>query len=69
MQIKYKNMKNKIKTLAQSQILTYNRQQQQNPHTFNNRIVNHTNIQFTADELKLLNKGLKYNLHYNPKIE
>jgi hypothetical protein len=30
-------------------------------------VINKTNIEFTNDELSLLNKGLKYNLSYNKK--
>jgi hypothetical protein len=30
-------------------------------------VENYTNIQFTHDEIQLLNKGLKYNLHYKNK--
>jgi hypothetical protein len=39
----------------------------QDKHTFAKRTVNLTNITFTEDEMYLLNKGLKYNLHYKPK--
>jgi hypothetical protein len=39
----------------------------QEKHTFFKRIENLTNITFTEDEMQLLNKGLKYNLHYKPK--
>jgi hypothetical protein len=31
------------------------------------RVVNNTNITFTDNEYKLLNKGLKYNLHHKQK--
>jgi hypothetical protein len=41
--------------------------QQQQHHTFYQRVSNLTNITFTNDELTLLNKGLKYNLHNTPK--
>jgi hypothetical protein len=30
------------------------------------RVINTTNTHFTEDEIQLLNKGLKYNLHYKP---
>jgi hypothetical protein len=36
-------------------------------HTFFKRIENITTISFTNEELELLNKGLKYNLHKKPK--
>jgi hypothetical protein len=32
-----------------------------------NRVVNHTNVYFTDEEVQLLSKGLKYNLHHNTK--
>jgi hypothetical protein len=35
--------------------------------TFNNRIENVSNITLTREETQLLNKGLKYNLHYKLK--
>jgi hypothetical protein len=31
------------------------------------RVKNKTNIQFTHEEIQILNKGLKYNLHYKSK--
>jgi hypothetical protein len=37
-----------------------------NTHFFK-RILNMTDIEFTNDELHLLEKGLKYNLHRKPK--
>ena len=36
-------------------------------HTFYARVVNNTNIKFTANEIKLLERGLKYNLHSRKK--
>jgi hypothetical protein len=39
----------------------------QGKHVFLKRTENLTNITFTDDEMQLLNKGLKYNLHYKPK--
>ena len=35
--------------------------------TFYPRVLNNTTIDFTSDELALLNKGMKYNLHYKQK--
>jgi hypothetical protein len=32
-----------------------------------NRVENYTNIQFTNEEIQLLSKGLKYNLHHKHK--
>jgi hypothetical protein len=34
---------------------------------FHPRVINHTNITFTTDELTLLEKGLQYNMHHKPK--
>jgi hypothetical protein len=31
------------------------------------RVENHANIKFTHNEIQLLNKGLKYNLHHKNK--
>lgn len=31
------------------------------------RVENHTNIQFTCEEIQLLSKGLKYSLHHKHK--
>jgi hypothetical protein len=31
------------------------------------RVVSTTNTYFTQEEIQLLNKGLKYNLHHKPK--
>ena len=36
-------------------------------NTFYVRVVNNTNIKFTANEISLLEKGLKYNLHSRKK--
>jgi hypothetical protein len=33
-------------------------------HTFYPRVANETNITFDEEEIKLLNKGLHYNIHY-----
>jgi hypothetical protein len=38
-----------------------------NNNTKHSRVDNYTNMQFTHDEIQLLNKGLKYNLHYKKK--
>jgi hypothetical protein len=36
-------------------------------HTFAKRTVNLSDVAFTKEETKLLDKGLKYNLHHKPK--
>jgi hypothetical protein len=38
-----------------------------NNNTNYTTVENHTNIQFTRDEIQLLNKGLKYNSHHKNK--
>jgi hypothetical protein len=55
LQPKYKNLDNK---LAQTQTKTPT-----DTHTFFPRVVNKTNILFSNSELKLLEKGPKYNIH------
>jgi hypothetical protein len=35
--------------------------------SFNHRVKNLTQIQFSTQEVHLLNKGLQYNLHYKQK--
>ena len=65
MKDKYIRLDNTLKKLKTAQI----------PNTsttttyinFYPRVVNNTNIIFTDDELALLNKGLKYNLHHKHK--
>jgi hypothetical protein len=61
MQGKYKNIRNKIKKR------TTNIQTSQKSNTFYKRIENWTNVIFIEAELKLLDKGLIYNLHYKHK--
>ena len=58
---KYKTLNNKIKNLDKQQA---SQQTHQHNVKFHPRIVNLTNIPFTIEENKLLNKGLKYNLHH-----
>jgi len=58
---KYKTLNNKIQNLDKQQA---SQQTHQHNVKFHPRIVNHTNIPFTIEENKLLNKGLKYNLHH-----
>jgi len=55
---KYKTLDDKLHRLAQQQTIT-----PKEPHTFFPRVVNNTDITFSKNELSLLNKGLKYNLH------
>jgi len=60
---KYKNLHQKLNKLQREQT---------NPPcnsnlNFHPQVVNHTNISFSPEELKLLNKGLKYNLSHKRK--
>jgi hypothetical protein len=59
---KYSNIDKKIKTLSKAQ--TRNNEIQK---SFYPRVDNRTKINFSGNELTLLNKGLKYNLNYKPK--
>jgi hypothetical protein len=61
MQEKYKIIHNKIRKF------TTNIQYNQTKNTFYKRTDNITNATFTEAEIKLLGKGLKYNLHYEHK--
>jgi hypothetical protein len=62
MEKKYSSLDKKISKLVQTQISkpTTNTQ-------FHPRVVNKTSIPFTEEEMKLLNKGLKYNLSHKRK--
>jgi hypothetical protein len=62
MENKYRTLNKKISKLTQEQITKPKTQQ-----TFYPRVINNTNITFTTDELDLLNKGPKYNLHHKQK--
>jgi hypothetical protein len=63
MKIKYNNINNKLKKLKKdNKIYT-----QQNEHVFHQRVDKLSNVMFTNEEMTLLNKGLKYNLHHKHK--
>jgi hypothetical protein len=65
MTTKYSILNNKIKKLKHNRVnnsINNNTSQ----HTFSKRTINMTDITFTDDELHLLDKGLKYNLHKKP---
>jgi predicted transport protein len=66
MKTKYDTLNNKIKKLKQNNE-TNTRNNNTTQHTFFKRTINMTDIEFTNDELHLLEKGLKYNLHKKPK--
>ena len=59
---KYHTVKQKLNKLEHIQTRTPT-----HTKTFYPRVTNNTNIKFTAEELSLLNKGLKYNLSYKNK--
>jgi hypothetical protein len=59
---KYRNLDKKLGHLTKTQTKTPYR-----THTFYPRLINNTDIQFSEGETKLLQKGLKYNLHGKPK--
>jgi uncharacterized membrane-anchored protein YitT (DUF2179 family) len=62
MKTKYDTLNNKIKKLKQNRVNnSINKNTTQ--HTFSKRTNYMTDITFTDDELHLLDKGLKYNLH------
>jgi hypothetical protein len=63
MKIKYNNINKKLEKLKGNNIGN----KQQHNHTFYQRVYNLSNTTFTNDEIALLSKGLKYNLHYKPK--
>jgi len=55
---KYEKLGKKLQMLTQEQTVA-----PKTHHSFYPRVVNKSNITFTNDEVTLLNKGLKYNLH------
>ena len=62
MEKKYKHLKQKLTKLEYTQTSA-----PKHVKTFYPRVVNNTNIRLNADELCLLNKGLKYNLSHKNK--
>ena len=60
--IKYKSLDNKLQKLTQAQRTT-----PREHHTFHPRVINNTNIPFSNKEMRLLQKGLKYNIHAKKK--
>lgn len=64
MKTKYDTINNKIKKLKNSEINNHDNKVSQ--HTFFKRTENMTDIIFT-EEVQLLNKDLKYNIHSKPK--
>jgi hypothetical protein len=67
---KLKQEMEKVYTIQQQKIANMTRTQTTdtiNNYTKHTRLENYTNIQFTLNEIQLLNKGLKYNLPYKTK--
>jgi hypothetical protein len=62
MEIKYKTIHNKIRKLSSIP------QTNKTPNTYHKRTENLTKFTFTGEEILLLNKGLKYNVHKKQKI-
>jgi hypothetical protein len=61
-QPRYKGLEAKLRNLSRKQTRT-----PPSNHPFFPRLINNTSITFSDTELKLLEKGTKYNLHYKPK--
>jgi len=59
---KYNTQEKKIKKLENTK-----NNDHKHLHSFHPRVINKTNINFSTNELNLLNKGLKYNLPYKQK--
>jgi hypothetical protein len=76
MQRKYLVQERKLKKLRElkmENIPSNKSDKQNNPsesplHNFYPKVVNKTNIDFTKEEIVLLNKGLQYNIHCKKKI-
>jgi hypothetical protein len=70
MSTKYRTINNKITKLIEyqkPQNTNINNTRNKYVHTFAKRSAILTNIAFTNEEMQLLDKGLKYNLHHIPK--
>jgi dihydroorotate dehydrogenase len=60
----HKKQQQKIRNLSKLQTQTKNTPAENRNYP---RVINTTNVQFTQNEMQLLRKGLKYNLHYKQK--
>jgi hypothetical protein len=67
MKIKYRKINDKLNRLIYSNNENSQQRQHQQYHTFYQRVSNLSSTTFTHEEMTLLNKGLKYNLHHKPK--
>jgi hypothetical protein len=65
MRTNYVNLNNKLRKLEHSNAHTGSRYTCN--ESFHERTINLTNTSFTNDEMQLLNKGLKYNLHHKQR--
>ena len=77
---KYLKQRNKLQNLLHhnNNCLTYNRSYHNNntsnnnrfsDHNFYQRFINMSNVEFTNDEIKLIEKGFKFNLVSNNQIK
>jgi hypothetical protein len=62
MNVIHEKQQQKICNLSKSQIKDITEENKNYP-----RVINTTDTQFTQEEIQLLSKGLKYNLHYKLK--
>jgi nitric oxide reductase activation protein len=65
--LKWNNLWNMIHSNIEMKTAKNEMNRNTTQHTFFKRMVNMTDITFSKDELHLLDKGLKYNLHRKPK--
>jgi hypothetical protein len=63
-EIKKKNLGRKLETMKKA---NRNSQESGTNTTFYPRVVNNSTVKFATHEITLLEKGLKYNLHWKPK--
>jgi hypothetical protein len=65
MKLKYNHINNKLNKLKEDNTIQHNTTQ--NEHRFYQRVENLSDITFNQEEITLLGKGLKYNLHLKQK--
>jgi hypothetical protein len=64
---KYSTLNKKLKKLKETQTNNQEYNHNHTTHTFFKRTENLTDVTFKDEEMQLLNKGLKYNLHFRHK--
>jgi hypothetical protein len=64
---KYSTLNKKLKKLRETQTNDQEHNHNHTTHTFFKRTENLTDVTFKDEEMQLLNKGLKYNLHFRYK--